>query len=102
MQVWQLEESLSTITSLSELYFRIRRFILSGDNTEKIWAHWFFAKQKRNMPKACKTSAGGLGGAVSPAVGPGQSPGGGSGAPKIFEFFCEKRRETLFPRVKIQ
>ena len=59
---------------------------ISGDNTEKIWVHQFFAKQKRNVPKARKTSAGGLGGAVSPPVGPGQSPGGGSGAeaPKKF------------------
>ena len=70
--------------------------MVARDNTEKIWAHRFFAKQKRNVAKASKTSAGGL--------GPGQSPGGGSGreAPRIFEFFCEKRRKTWFPRVKIE
>ena len=68
---------------------------LPGDNTEKIWAYRFFAKQKTNVPKARKTAAGGLGGAVSPPVGPGQSPGGGSGAkpPKIFGFFGEKREK---------
>ena len=63
--------------------------VLSGNNTEKIWAHRFFVKQKRNVPKARKTSAGGLGGAVSPPVDSGQSPGGGSGgkAPKNFRVF---------------
>ena len=62
---------------------------ISGDNTEKIWAHRFFAKQKRNVLKARKTSAGGLGGGVSPPVGPGQSPGWGSGgkAPENFRVF---------------
>ena len=52
--------------------------VSTGDNTEKVWVHWFFVKQKRNVPEAHKTSAGGLGGAVSPPVGPGQSPGGDS------------------------
>ena len=63
--------------------------VSTGDNTEKIWAHQFFVKQKRNVPKARKTSAGGLGGAVSPPVGPGQSPGGGSRgeAPENFRVF---------------
>ena len=39
----------------------------TGDNTEKIWVHWFLAK-----PKIVK--AGGLGRAVSPPGGPGQCP----------------------------
>ena len=32
---------------------------MSGDNSEKIWAHWFLAKQQT-------IAAGALGGAVSP------------------------------------
>ena len=40
-----------------------------GDNTEKIWAHWFFAKQKTDMPKASKMGAGGPGSAVALPVG---------------------------------
>ena len=49
--------------------------------------------QKEGFPSSRNSvSAGGLGGAVSPAVGPGQSLGGGPGgeAPRIspdFEFF---------------
>ena len=36
------------------------------DNTEKIWVHCFFAKQKTDVPKALKMAAGGLGSGVSP------------------------------------
>ena len=61
--------------------------MVARDNTEKIWAHRFFAKQKRNVAKASKTSAGGL--------GPGQSPGGGSGgeAPENFRVFFVRNEE---------
>ena len=54
--------------------------MVARDNTEKIWAHRFFAK-------ASKTSAGGL--------GPGQSPGGGSGgeAPENFRVFFVRNEE---------
>ena len=59
-------------------------------NTEKIWEHWHFAKQKRNVLKARKTSAGGLGGAVSPPVGPGQSP------QKFLSFFVRNEEKHRF------
>ena len=36
----------------------------SGDNTEKIWAHRFFAKRKTDMPKARKMAAGSPGSPV--------------------------------------
>ena len=51
------------------LEFRISSTVhdKSGDNTEKIWAHRFYAKQKTDMPKAHKMAAGGLGSAVTPA-----------------------------------
>ena len=42
---------------------------ISGDNTEKIWARRFFAKQKTDMPKTCKIAVGGLGSVVSPPAG---------------------------------
>ena len=38
----------------------------AGDNTEKIWVHRFYAKQKTDMPKAHKMAAGGQGSAVRP------------------------------------
>ena len=41
----------------------------TGDNTEKIWVHRFFAKQKTDMPKASKIAAGGPGSAVALPVG---------------------------------
>ena len=41
----------------------------TGDNTEKIWAHRFFAKQKTDMPKARKMAAGSPGSAVGLPVG---------------------------------
>ena len=65
------------------------------DNTEKIWAHRFFAKQKRNVPKARKTSAGGLGGAVSPPSGFRAKPWWGfSGrSPKKFSSFLVRNEE---------
>ena len=40
---------------------------MTGDNTKKIWAHWFYAKQKTDMPKARRMAAGGLGSTVTPA-----------------------------------
>ena len=43
--------------------------IATGDNTEKIWAHQFFAKHKTNMPKAREMAAGGLESTVSLPVG---------------------------------
>ena len=48
------------------------------------------------MPKAHKT-AGGLGGAVSPPVGPGQSPGWGSGgkAPQNFRVFLWEMKKNI-------
>ena len=30
---------------------------LSGDNTEKIWAHQLFVRQKADVPKACKIAS---------------------------------------------
>ena len=47
------------------------------------------------MPKARKTSAEGLGGAVNTPVGPGQSPGGGSGGEtsKTFRVFFVRDEE---------
>ena len=41
----------------------------SGDNTEKIWVHRFFAKQRTDMPKAHKMAAGGPGSVVGFPVG---------------------------------
>ena len=41
----------------------------TGDNTEKIWVHQIFPKQKTDVPKAHKMVAGGLGNAISPPVG---------------------------------
>ena len=41
--------------------------VSSRDNTEKIWAHRFYAKQKTDVPKARKMAAGGLGNPVTPA-----------------------------------
>ena len=41
------------------------------DNTEQLWAHRIFAKQKTDVPKASKMAAGGLGNAVSPQWGSG-------------------------------
>ena len=43
--------------------------LLPGDNTEKIWAHRLFAKQKTDVPKARKMAAGGPGRAVALPVG---------------------------------
>ena len=40
-----------------------------GDNTEKIWVHQFFAKQKADVPKALKMATRSLGSAVSLTVG---------------------------------
>ena len=59
---------------------------ISGDNTEKIMAHRFFAKQKTDVSKACKMAAGGLGSAVS------LQWGSGGKAPKKFFFFPFKAR----------
>ena len=42
---------------------------MSGDNTEKIWAHRFFAKQETDMPKACKMADESPGSAVDLPVG---------------------------------
>ena len=44
-------------------------YSLPGDNTEKIWAPRFFAKQKTDMPKARKMAAGNSGSAVGFPVG---------------------------------
>ena len=32
--------------------------MLSGDNTEKIWVHRFFMRQKADVPKARKKATG--------------------------------------------
>ena len=40
---------------------------MTGDNTKKIWVHWFYAKQKTDVPKARRMAAGGLGSTVTPA-----------------------------------
>ena len=42
--------------------------LLAGDNTEKIWAHRIFAKQKTDVPKARKMATGRLGSVVSPPI----------------------------------
>ena len=52
---------------------------LAGDNTEKIWAHRFYAKQKTDVPKARKMAAGGQGSAVRPPRV--------AKPPKSFDFF---------------
>ena len=49
------------------------------DNTEKIWVHRFYAKQKADVPKARKMAAEGLGSAVSPPRV--------AKTPKSFDFF---------------
>ena len=45
-----------------------KQWTQTGDNTEKIWVHQFFGKQKTDMTKACKMAAEGLGSAVSSSV----------------------------------
>ena len=42
-------------------------YLMTGDNTKKIWVHRFYAKQKTDVPKARKMAAGGLGSAVTSA-----------------------------------
>ena len=51
MKVWQLQNSFPTITSLSELYLRIRRFFLlvqtkkvNYDNSTSSWKPWRWMK----------------------------------------------------------
>ena len=42
-------------------------FTKSGDsNTEKMWVHRLFAKQKKDVPMGCKVAARGQGSIVSP------------------------------------
>ena len=42
-------------------------FTKSGDNnTEKIWVHQLFSKQKKDVPMGCKVAAQGQGSIVSP------------------------------------
>ena len=56
--------------------------LISGDNTEKIWAHRIFAKQKTDVPKARKMTTGRLGSVVSPPnLGQEAKP------PRSFDFF---------------
>ena len=43
---------------------------ISGDNTEKIMAHRFFAKQKTDVSKACKMAAGGYQSQKPPVLPP--------------------------------
>ena len=70
---------------------------IAGDNTEKIWACWFFAKQKTDMPKAHKIAAWSLGSALNPPVGVrGQSP------EDVFILFCLNHGKTAIVKVKIQ
>ena len=66
----------------------------SEDNTEKIWEHRFYAKQKTDVPKARKVAAGGLGSAVSPPRV--------AKPPKSFGFFCLKHGKTAIVEVKIR
>ena len=67
---------------------------LARDNTEKIWAHRFYAKQKTDMSKARKMATGGLGSAVSASRV--------AKPPKSFDFFCLKHGETAIVKVEIQ
>ena len=42
-------------------------FTKSGDNnTEKMWLHRLFAKQKKDVSKGCKVAVGGQGSTVIP------------------------------------
>ena len=72
-------------------------FVQSGDNTEKIWAHWLFEKQKTNVTKARNMASGGLRSTVSP-------PSGGQGVKpqKSFDFFRLKHGKAAIVKVKIQ
>ena len=65
----------------------------AGDNTEKIWVHRFYAKQKTDMPKAHKMAAGGQGSAVRPPRV--------AKPPKSFYFFCLNHNKTATVKVKI-
>ena len=40
--------------------------MMTGDNTEKKWAHQFFAKRNTGVPKTRKIAAGALASDVSP------------------------------------
>ena len=65
----------------------ILAYIITRDNTEKIWAHRFYAKQKTDVPKARKMAAVGLGSAVSPLR---------VAKPlKSVDFFCLNHDETV-------
>ena len=61
----------------------------SGDNTEKIWAHWFFAKQKTDVPKVHKMKTGGLESAACPLVRVRGGGGGGQSLQKVLVFFIK-------------
>ena len=64
------------------IYSTVYSSIYGYKYTDFNQTHWFFAKQKRNVPKACKTSAGGLGGGCCepPSVSRAKPP-------KNFQFF---------------
>ena len=69
------------------------QMLYAGDNTEKIWAHQFYAEQKTDEPKARKMVGVGLGSTVSPPR---------VAKPlKSFDFFRLKHGKTAIIKVKM-
>ena len=101
--VWKIKKKHQILTRCSILCItsteknrRSNILYSPGDNTEKISAHQFFAKQKIDVPKADKMAAGVLESAVSPPVGVwGQSPR------NVLILFRLKHGKTSIVQVKI-
>ena len=66
---------------------KLLNLISARDNTEKIWAYRFYAKQKTDVPKTRKMAAVGPGSAVSPLRV--------AKPPKSFDFFCLNHDKTV-------
>ena len=99
-----ITENTSFILSQSDFSMKVkgqrnrgRQKDRQGNNTEKIWAHRFFRKQKADVPKACKMAAEGLRSSVSSPV-----EVRGAKPPKSFIFFHLKQDKTAIVKVKIQ
>lgn len=50
------------------------------NNTEKMWVHQLFAKQKKDVPMGCKVAAHGQGSIISPLT-----PSGGQRTKPLFK-----------------
>ena len=61
--------SMKGFQNMGSFIFLARTRFQAGDNTEKIWAHQFFAKQKTEVPKTHKMAVGGLGSTLSTLMG---------------------------------